>query len=74
MTEQEIENALGGVCKLVTKNYVVYKRDWLAENIDLEVKLIKDRANRKDIKPFNKADLDKYLAEQYKKRSKENES
>lgn len=72
LSNKQLNQMLSGTCKLVTKDYIIYKREWLEDNLDNEIKLIKDHAERrkKGIKPFNKEDLDKYLSEKYQQRMK----
>ena len=66
LTDNQINAMLKGTLKLTTKDYIIYKREWLEDNLDNEVKLIKSHAEarKKGIQPFNRFDLDNYLTEQ----------
>ena len=59
----EINELLDGTVKLVTSKYIVYDREWLEENIDEEVELIKDHKEKREkgIEPFNKNTFDEYV-------------
>lgn len=48
------------ILKEVTKDYVIYNRDWLVKNIDMEVDLIKNYGEWKvkGIKPFSKEEFE----------------
>jgi len=61
-TEADIDKLLKGTVKLVTKDYVIYKRDWLGEHIDQEAELIKSYAQYKET--FNQIEQSE---EQFKK-------
>ena len=59
---RELDRALRGNVKIVTRDYVIYDRKWLEDNLDYEIDLIKNhQENRDRIKPFDKKDLDKYI-------------
>ena len=49
----ELDRALKGTVKIVTKNYVIYNRKWLADNIDMEADLVKNHKVLKDESAFN---------------------
>lgn len=38
---RELDKALNGTCKIVTKDHVIYDRKWLEDNLEQEVDLIK---------------------------------
>ena len=49
-----------GVLKLRTKDYVVYKVDWLLEHFDSERELL-EGASKIKVEKFNKAKFDEYM-------------
>lgn len=74
---REIEKSLkeGGICKAVVGDYVIYKRNWLYENLEQEITLIKSAREWQKIKEVDfdrlkaaRDSLRKYLQEQEKEK------
>ncbi len=61
LTSEQINELFQGTCKFLTKDYVIYKREWLEKNIEMETEIIKNQAEwrKKGIVPFDKEIIDK---------------